>query len=33
VWRIQPSSGSREDRRGEPVYATDSVILEHVATN
>jgi dolichyl-phosphate-mannose--protein O-mannosyl transferase len=33
VWRIQPRSGSREDRRGEPVYASDAIILEHVGTN
>lgn len=32
VWRIQPSTGVRQDRQGEPVCATDSVILEHVAT-
>jgi len=33
VWRIQPTSGAREDRRGEPVYANDAVIFEHVGTN
>ena len=33
VWRIQPTTGIREDRRGEPVNARDIVILEHVATS
>jgi len=33
VWRIQPTSGKREDRNGECVNAKDSVILEHVATS
>jgi len=31
-WRIQPSSGVREDRQGEPVKGCDAIILEHVAT-
>jgi len=33
VWRIQPTSGRREDRAGEPVNAKDAVILQHVATS
>lgn len=33
VWRIQPSSGVREDRCGEPVNSKDQLIFEHVATN
>jgi Ca2+-binding EF-hand superfamily protein len=33
VWRIQPTNGIREDKRGEPVNAKDAVILEHVATS
>jgi len=32
VWKIQPSSGIREDRQGEPVRADESIILEHAAT-
>ena len=33
VWRIQPTTGSREQRRGECVKNTDAIMLEHVATN
>jgi dolichyl-phosphate-mannose--protein O-mannosyl transferase len=32
VWRIQPSTGSRQDKQGEPVCCHDQIILEHVAT-
>ena len=33
VWRIQPTSGLREQRKGECVKCTDEIMLEHVATN
>jgi len=33
VWRIQPVSGAREQRKGECVKHTDAIMLEHVATN
>jgi len=33
VWRIQPTSGVRQDRQGEAVNVKDDVILEHVATS
>lgn len=33
VWRIQPTSGCRQDRQGEPVNVKDAVFLEHAATS
>jgi Ca2+-binding EF-hand superfamily protein len=33
VWRIQPTKGVRQDRKGEPVNAADVIVLEHVATS
>lgn len=33
VWRVQPSSGKREEQQGACVKACDDVILEHVATS
>lgn len=33
VWRIQPSSGVRQDRQGEIVNSKDTLIFEHVATS
>ena len=33
VWRIQPSTGARQDRQGEVVHSSDAVIIEHVATS
>ena len=33
VWRIQPTNGVREDKKGEPINASDVIVLEHVATS
>lgn len=33
VWRVQPSSGVRQDRHGECVKAGEPILLEHVATS
>lgn len=33
VWRVLPTSGVRKERMGEPVLATDPIMLEHAATS
>ena len=33
VWKVLPASGVRENKMGQPVLATDQIMLKHCATS